>query len=78
MNSCTVVVLVMLIVARKLDGIFHAAGADVPVAGEREKHMDFDKRIELDMQYIDQWPLPLDMLTLLKTVPAALKGRGAA
>jgi lipopolysaccharide/colanic/teichoic acid biosynthesis glycosyltransferase len=34
--------------------------------------------MELDMQYIDQWSLWLDFKILAKTVPAVLKGTGAA
>jgi exopolysaccharide biosynthesis polyprenyl glycosylphosphotransferase len=38
----------------------------------------FDKWMELDMQYIDQWSLWLDLEILMKTIPAVLKGSGAA
>jgi lipopolysaccharide/colanic/teichoic acid biosynthesis glycosyltransferase len=38
----------------------------------------FDKWMKLDMQYIDQWSLWLDLKILAKTVPAVLKGTGAA
>ena len=38
----------------------------------------FDKWMELDMEYIDKWSLALDLKILLKTVPAVLKGSGAA
>jgi exopolysaccharide biosynthesis polyprenyl glycosylphosphotransferase len=38
---------------------------------------DFDRWIQLDLQYIDNWSLSLDMLILFKTVPAVLKGSGA-
>lgn len=40
--------------------------------------LTFDRWMELDMQYIDQWSLWLDVKILLKTVPAVLKGYGAA
>lgn len=40
--------------------------------------LDFDRWIELDLEYIDKWSLTLDMGILLKTVPAVLKGRGAS
>jgi exopolysaccharide biosynthesis polyprenyl glycosylphosphotransferase len=38
----------------------------------------FEKWMELDMQYIDEWSLWLDFKILAKTVPAVLKGTGAA
>jgi lipopolysaccharide/colanic/teichoic acid biosynthesis glycosyltransferase len=34
--------------------------------------------MELDMQYIDHWSLWLDLKILAKTMPAVLKGTGAA
>jgi exopolysaccharide biosynthesis polyprenyl glycosylphosphotransferase len=38
----------------------------------------FEKWMELDMQYIDQWSLGLDIKILAKTLPAVIKGAGAA
>jgi exopolysaccharide biosynthesis polyprenyl glycosylphosphotransferase len=38
----------------------------------------FDKWMKLDMEYIDNWSLGLDLKILLRTVPAVLKGSGAA
>lgn len=38
---------------------------------------DFDKWITLDLQYIDEWSLGLDLKILLKTVPVVLKAHGA-
>ena len=38
----------------------------------------FDKWMKLDMQYIDQWSLWLDAKILFKTLPAVLRGSGAA
>jgi len=38
----------------------------------------FEKWMELDMHYIDHWSLWLDFKILAKTVPAVLKGTGAA
>ena len=40
--------------------------------------ISFEKWMELDMQYIDKWSLWLDLKILLKTIPAILKGSGAA
>ena len=40
--------------------------------------IDFDRWMELDLQYIDSWSPWLDMKILLKTVPAVLSGRGAS
>ena len=37
----------------------------------------FEEWMELDMEYIDNWTLWLDLKILLLTVPAALKGSGA-
>jgi len=34
--------------------------------------------MELDMEYIDNWSLGLDLMILLKTVPAVFKGSGAS
>jgi exopolysaccharide biosynthesis polyprenyl glycosylphosphotransferase len=38
----------------------------------------FDKWMELDLQYIDRWSLWLDLRILVRTIPAVLKGVGAA
>jgi exopolysaccharide biosynthesis polyprenyl glycosylphosphotransferase len=38
----------------------------------------FDKWMELDMEYIDRWSFWLDMQILIRTIPAVLKGSGAA
>jgi len=40
--------------------------------------IEFDKWMELDMEYIDHWSLLLDLKILMKTIPAVLKGSGAA
>jgi len=38
----------------------------------------FEKWMELDMKYIDEWSLWLDLKILVRTIPAVLKGAGAA
>ena len=40
--------------------------------------LSFDRWMELDMEYIDEWSLLLDFKILARTVPAVLKGSGAA
>lgn len=39
--------------------------------------IDFDQWIEMDLRYIDEWSLGLDMGLLARTIPAVLTGRGA-
>jgi exopolysaccharide biosynthesis polyprenyl glycosylphosphotransferase len=41
-------------------------------------NVNFEHWMELDMEYIDNWSLQLDLKILLLTVPAVLKGSGAA
>lgn len=38
----------------------------------------FERWMELDLQYIDKWSLGLDLQILLLTIPAVLRGSGAA
>jgi exopolysaccharide biosynthesis polyprenyl glycosylphosphotransferase len=40
-------------------------------------NIDFERWVELDLEYIDTWSLVLDFWILLKTIPAVLKGNGA-
>ncbi len=40
--------------------------------------LDFDRWMELDLEYIDSWSPTLDFKILLKTVPAVLTRRGAS
>ena len=37
----------------------------------------FNEWVRLDLDYIDRWSLGLDLLILLKTIPAVFKGPGA-
>jgi lipopolysaccharide/colanic/teichoic acid biosynthesis glycosyltransferase len=45
------------------------------VSGRQE--LDRAARVELDLRYVRERSLKLDLLILLKTIPAALHGRGA-
>jgi lipopolysaccharide/colanic/teichoic acid biosynthesis glycosyltransferase len=45
------------------------------VSGRQE--IDYRRRIELDMEYLDNWSLWLDFVILLRTIPAVLSMRGA-
>jgi exopolysaccharide biosynthesis polyprenyl glycosylphosphotransferase len=38
----------------------------------------FEEWMELDLQYIDRWSLWLDLCIMLKTIPAVIRGTGAA
>ena len=40
--------------------------------------LDFERWIELDLEYIDSWSPGLDFKILMKTIPAVLSGRGAS
>jgi lipopolysaccharide/colanic/teichoic acid biosynthesis glycosyltransferase len=45
---------------------------------EGRNSIPFEEWMELDMQYIDKWSLWLDLKILIRTVPAVLRGTGAA
>ena len=38
---------------------------------------NFDEWIKSDMEYIDRWSLKLDVMILLRTIPAVWTGTGA-
>jgi lipopolysaccharide/colanic/teichoic acid biosynthesis glycosyltransferase len=38
----------------------------------------FDEWIALDLKYIDEWSILLDLVILLRTIPAVLRGTGAS
>ena len=40
--------------------------------------VDFDRWMELDLEYIDTWSAALDFKILLKTIPVVLSGKGAS
>jgi exopolysaccharide biosynthesis polyprenyl glycosylphosphotransferase len=42
----------------------------------RNRIKDFDEWAQLDLKYIDEWSLWLDLKILLKTIPAVLRGSG--
>ena len=39
--------------------------------------LDFQTWVDMDLEYIQTWTLRLDLVLLLKTIPAVLSGRGA-
>lgn len=39
--------------------------------------LTFDERVQLDMHFIRNWTIWLDLLILLRTIPVVFKGRGA-
>jgi exopolysaccharide biosynthesis polyprenyl glycosylphosphotransferase len=41
-------------------------------------NLGFDDWIRLDLKYIDEWSMSLDLLILLKTLPAVMRGTGAS
>ena len=43
----------------------------------RSEITDFDKWIEMDLDYIDNWSLWLDLKILANTIPVIITGRGA-
>ncbi|MDP8224072.1 MAG: sugar transferase [Candidatus Lernaella stagnicola] len=45
------------------------------IAGRNE--IDFSQWMVLDLKYIDNWSLKLDIIIMLKTIPVVLLGRGA-
>lgn len=45
---------------------------------EGRSELDFNRWMELDLEYIDNWSPALDWKILLKTIPVVLTGRGAS
>ena len=52
-----------------LTGIWQISG--------RSEIRDFDEVVAMDMEYIDNWSIGLDIKILLKTIPAVLKRKGS-
>lgn len=46
-------------------------------AGGRSSITSFEEWVQMDLRYIDNWSLGLDLLILVRTVPAVILGRGA-
>ena len=44
---------------------------------EGRNHVDFNRWMQLDLTYIDNWSLWLDVKIFLRTIPIVLSGRGA-
>jgi len=44
---------------------------------EGRNHLEFNRWMELDLKYIDNWSLWLDTKIFLRTIPIVLSGRGA-
>lgn len=43
----------------------------------RSSVVDFEEVVRLDREYIEAWSVGLDLMILLQTIPAVLRGRGA-
>ena len=43
----------------------------------RNKVTDFQDWVKMDLEYIDNWSVALDIYILLRTIPIVLLGRGA-
>jgi len=46
--------------------------------GDQSSSIAFEQWMELDIQYLDEWSLWLDLKILARTIPAVVKGSGAA
>lgn len=58
----------LMVVMPGLTGLWQVSG---------RSNTTYDERVALDMKYITQWSVWLDVKILLRTVPAVLKGDGA-
>jgi len=43
----------------------------------RNKVSDFDEWVRMDLEYIDNWSLGLDLVIVVRTIPVVLFGWGA-
>lgn len=57
-----------LSVAPGLTGLWQVSG---------RSELSFDEMVEMDIYYIENWSLGLDLRILLRTIPAVFRGRGA-
>ena len=39
--------------------------------------IDFDRRSELDIYYMENWSVMMDIVLLLRTIPVVISGRGS-
>jgi exopolysaccharide biosynthesis polyprenyl glycosylphosphotransferase len=46
--------------------------------GNGRHNIEFEHWMELDLEYVDNWSLSLDVDIMLKTIPAVLRGNGAS
>ncbi|MCB8981877.1 MAG: sugar transferase [Ardenticatenaceae bacterium] len=58
----------LLTVMPGLTGLWQVSG---------RSNTSYDERVNLDMQYIDNWSIFMDIKIMLKTIPAVMKGDGA-
>ena len=58
----------LLTVAPGISGLWQVSG---------RSDISYDQRVQLDMHYIRNWTIWLDIQILLQTIPAVIKGRGA-
>jgi hypothetical protein len=62
--------------AIKLDSARPGMTCQLQISGRSDLY--FDDRLKLDLYYIDNWSIWLDLKFLIKTIPSVLRGNGAA
>jgi lipopolysaccharide/colanic/teichoic acid biosynthesis glycosyltransferase len=55
----------------------HEAGANGLVAGFGRNRLSFEEMVRLDLYYIENWSLLLDLKIILRTLPVMLRGDDA-